>query len=301
MYAKCIRLGGAFVFVTRRCSERRFFLKPGKRANQGFKYCLARAVRNTGVKVLFSAVMSNHYHLGLYDPNGNLPRFMRELNRLVSKHHNTLYGRRDPLFDDKGYSYQYLPTYEDLLDKAAYTLANPVRAGLVEKAEDWPGVMSLQEDLGRSEVVKRPETYFRDIRKTCPEELVLEYHVPKGFEGGAAAWRRKVKEPLKRLEVRAQKEREGKGWNVAGAKRVLSQHHESRPKTKERWFKLNPRVAARDLLLRVQEIRALKAFRAKYREALERWCRGEHHVEFPAGTYWMRVHHGACCAAAAAT
>ena len=299
MYAKYIHRGGAYAFVTRRCSERRFFLKPGKKANQGFKYCLAMASRKTGVKVVFSAVMSNHYHLGVYDPDGELPAFMRELNRLVSKHHNCMYGRREALFASGSYSYQYLHTYTDLLDKAAYTLANPVRAGLVDRACEWPGVISRPENLGRAEVVKRPETYFRNIRDNCPEKLELRYHIPREFEGDATAWRRKVRERLLRIEKQARKQRKAKGWKVLGVERVLAQHHEAKPQSKETWFKLNPRIAARDKSLRERMIAALKAFRSAYRAALERWCAGERHVEFPDGTYWMRVHHGCCCVPAA--
>jgi hypothetical protein len=34
-------------------------------------------------------------------------------------------------------------------------------------------------------------------------------------------------------------------------------------------------------------------FRADHREAKVRWIAGERDVVFPAGTYWMRVHHAA--------
>ena len=38
---------------------------------------------------------------------------------------------------------------------------------------------------------------------------------------------------------------------------------------------------------------AVKAFRASYRAALERWCAGVRSALFPTGTWWMRVFHGA--------
>ena len=44
---------------------------------------------------------------------------------------------------------------------------------------------------------------------------------------------------------------------------------------------------------RIETIRRLKAFRAVHREAKARRIAGDRAVVFPAGTYWMRVHHRA--------
>jgi hypothetical protein len=38
---------------------------------------------------------------------------------------------------------------------------------------------------------------------------------------------------------------------------------------------------------------AVRAFRASYRAALERWRAGIRDAVFPAGTWWMRAFHGA--------
>jgi hypothetical protein len=37
---------------------------------------------------------------------------------------------------------------------------------------------------------------------------------------------------------------------------------------------------------------AVRAFRASYRSAIERWCAGVRSAMFPAGTWWMRAFHG---------
>jgi putative transposase len=39
-------------------------------------------------------------------------------------------------------------------------------------------------------------------------------------------------------------------------------------------------------------IAELMAFRDAHRAAKARWIAGERDIEFPPGTYWMRVHHG---------
>jgi hypothetical protein len=51
----------SYCFVTRRCTQRKFLLKPSKAANRAFEYCLAWAAQQTGVKVLFCVVLSKHY------------------------------------------------------------------------------------------------------------------------------------------------------------------------------------------------------------------------------------------------
>lgn len=296
MNMKYIQRNGAYVFVTRRTSERRFFLRPGKRANQGFKYCLALAAQRTGVKVLWAGVMSNHYHMGLHDPDGKLPKFMAELNRLVSKHHNAMYGRTGNLFDTRHYNYQYLATYDDLLDKAAYTLANPARAGLVDRVEDWPGFITKPGMLGRSELVRRPDIYFKNVRGNCPDVIELRFHLPEEFETSPAAWRKKVKQRLLRIERSVRRQREQRGFKVLGAARAMAVHHEDKPKTEEPWFQLAPRVAARHAAIRERMLTTLRRFRDAYNAALERWRAGDRNVVFPPGTYWMRVFHNARCA-----
>src|SRR5262249_62395864 len=40
-------------------------------------------------------------------------------------------------------------------------------------------------------------------------------------------------------------------------------------------------------------VSAVRAFRAAYRAALEQWRHGVRSAAFPAGTWWMRVFHGA--------
>jgi hypothetical protein len=47
--------------ITRRCSERRFFLRPDEETNQTFLYCLALAAQRAKVHVNFFNALSNHH------------------------------------------------------------------------------------------------------------------------------------------------------------------------------------------------------------------------------------------------
>jgi REP element-mobilizing transposase RayT len=59
--------------ITRRCSERRFFLCPDDDTNDAFIYCLALTAKRANVQITFSVAMSNHHHTGIHDPDGNFP------------------------------------------------------------------------------------------------------------------------------------------------------------------------------------------------------------------------------------
>src|SRR5664279_398205 len=72
---------GRDYMITRRCSERRFFLRPDEDTNNAFIYCLALAARRANVQITFSVAMSNHHHTGIHHqspfdcPPGQAPRF----------------------------------------------------------------------------------------------------------------------------------------------------------------------------------------------------------------------------------
>lgn len=79
---------GCDYMVTRRCSERRLFLRPDAETNNAFLYCLAHAAARAKVKVLFSVAMSNHHHTGIHDPDGNFPVFIEYFHGLLARCQN---------------------------------------------------------------------------------------------------------------------------------------------------------------------------------------------------------------------
>jgi REP-associated tyrosine transposase len=55
-------LPGTTYLITRRCSERRFFLRPSQIVNETFLYVLGLAANRYGVVVHVLCVLSNHAH-----------------------------------------------------------------------------------------------------------------------------------------------------------------------------------------------------------------------------------------------
>ncbi len=77
-------LPGTTYFISRRCSERRFFLAPSALINQIILYCLAYAARVFGMQVHAVCAMSNHWHVIVTDPHGYVSDFMHRAHFLVA-------------------------------------------------------------------------------------------------------------------------------------------------------------------------------------------------------------------------
>ena len=125
--------------------------------------------------------MSNHTHLVVTDVLAQLPDFMGWLNAQVARCLNAHYGRWENFWTPEPYSRQTLADAGAVLDKLVYTLTNPVSSRLVEKLEDWPGLLSLPEDIGKIHTAKRPAWYFRD-NGPVPERASGVLNVPPAFE-----------------------------------------------------------------------------------------------------------------------
>jgi hypothetical protein len=79
---------------------------------------------------------------------------------------------------------------------------------------------------------------------------------------------------------------------------VLAERTLRRAASDEPRRELSPRVAARDPWKRLEALSRMLSFMREYREAWRSWRAGVRDVLFPAGTYLLRVQHGARCAAA---
>jgi REP element-mobilizing transposase RayT len=288
-------LPGASYLVTRRCTRREFLLKPSPAVNHLFKYVLAVSAARYGILIHAACVMSNHFHLIVTDPQANLPDFTHLLDGILAKVLNTFYCRRENLWAPSSYSAVELIAPADLVEKVAYTLANPAAAGLVEHGREWPGVWSHPRSIGQpGETIERPDRFFSK-KSTLPPTVVLTFSLPPGFDS-VDAFRAQVMSRADDRERAAAAERAGDGSGVLGARRVLEQRHTGRPAAPRRSQALNPKIAAKEPGMRREALARLLGFLRSHRDALLRYCRGERNVTFPHGTYLMRVRFGAACA-----
>ncbi|VVN08200.1 hypothetical protein PS662_03707 [Pseudomonas fluorescens] len=82
-------------------------------------------------------VMPDHFHWLVELENCSLRKLMRQTKSLITREVNLSSSREGPLWQ-QGYHDRALRREEDLVKLARYVVANPLRAGLVEKLGDYP-------------------------------------------------------------------------------------------------------------------------------------------------------------------
>ncbi len=288
-------LPGATYLLTRRVLRRHLLLRPDAAVTNLITYALAVSAQRCGIQVHALCAMSTHVHLVVTDERGVLPNFLAIFHRIVALGTKMLRAWDGPLWDHEPTSAVRLMTQEAVVEKIAYTLANPVAAGLVRRANEWPGAKVLVDELGGGVLrASRPDVYLNPKNPAWPAEVALEVSSPPGIGVGEVEdFRRQVAEELAREEAKANPEPSEAG--VLGAERAENVSPYERATSFEPLRALNPTFAvgrrSKDAWRRAAA--GLRAFRAEYRAALAQWCEGVRDVLFPEGTWWMRVFHGA--------
>lgn len=81
-------------------------------------------------------LMSNHYHLLIETPDGNLSKGMRQLNGVYTQDFNRAHKRVGHVYQGR-YKAILVEKQAYLLELARYIVLNPVRAEMVRCAKDW--------------------------------------------------------------------------------------------------------------------------------------------------------------------
>jgi REP element-mobilizing transposase RayT len=271
-----------------------FLLRPSALVNAVLEYALAAKAKEYGILLHAYCALSNHWHCVLTDPYGRLPEFQRDLGSTVARALNAVHGRWESFWAPGSYSAVALQTADDVVDKMAYVLANPVVAGLVRHGAEWPGLWSAPSLIGAGpRLVKRPDHYFRKDGPTPPTAR-LEVTCPAAFDS-LEALRERLTVELARREDQAARDLAAKGSRFMGARKVLAQGPFARPAPGEPRRGLKPRVASRNKWKRLEAIGRLKSFLIEYRRAWRAFMSGARGAVFPEGTYWMRVTWGVAC------
>jgi len=127
---------GAHYHVTSRGNEQKDIFKSRRDREQFLSY-LESSVTRYGATIHAYCLMTNHYHLLLETPEGNLPEIMRHINGAYTNYYNTKRKRAGHLFQGR-YKAILVEADEYLLELSRYIHLNPVRCGLSEKPEAHP-------------------------------------------------------------------------------------------------------------------------------------------------------------------
>ena len=141
--------------VNRGNDRRRLFAFRGD--YESFVGIIAAAQRRTGLRLLGYVVMPNHWHLVAWPET--VPQLSRFMQRLTSAHAAIVRTHSHSVGQGHVYQGRYHSTLVNtdiqLVRTLRYVEANPVRAGLVTRAEFWRW-SSLDERLGSIRIISDP-------------------------------------------------------------------------------------------------------------------------------------------------
>jgi REP element-mobilizing transposase RayT len=131
-----IEFPGALYHVTSR-GDRREAIYEDDEDRERFLAVLAEVVERFNWLCHAYCLMTNHYHLVVETPDGNLSKGMRQLNGVFTQACNRRHERMGHLFQGR---FKGILADKDsyLLELTRYVVLNPVRAGIVRRARDWP-------------------------------------------------------------------------------------------------------------------------------------------------------------------
>jgi putative transposase len=271
--------------VTRRCTQQQFLLRPHRDTNNAFIYCLAVAAQKYEIDVMDFVQMSNHLHDGIFDRHGTGPAFYEHFHKLLAKCMNAMLGRWENFFSSAQVNVVRLETREALVDKLVYIATNPVKDGLVERVDDWPGASGFRALMtGEPLRATRPKKFFA-MDGTMPKTVTLHLTIPPEL-GDRDEILAEVRARVAAVEESEARERAATGRKVLGRYAVLRQSWRDSPTSREPRRGLRPTIAARNLWARLEAIQRKREFVARYRVARQALLSGAP-IPFPRGTYWL--------------
>jgi putative transposase len=113
---------------------------------EAFIKVLHETAEGWNLKLSAYCLMSNHYHLLVQTPDGNLSRCMRHINGVYTQRFNRLHKKEGQLFRGR-YKAVLVEADSHLLEVLRYIHRNPIRAGIVKSFKDYrwsshPGYLS---------------------------------------------------------------------------------------------------------------------------------------------------------------
>ena len=152
-----ISYAGAFYHITSRGNERKDIFKSNSDREKFLSYLESATLRYDALIHVY-CLMSNHYHLLMETPAGNLSQIMQHINGAYTTYFNVKHQRSGHLFQGR-YKAILVDKDEYAKELSRYIHLNPVRAGIVDKPEayNWS---SYQYFIGRG---KAPEWLVMDL------------------------------------------------------------------------------------------------------------------------------------------
>ena len=286
------RLPGTAYFLTGVCERHEFRLKPMPETNAAFAFTLMESAMRHGVDVVAVCQMSSHYHAVVFDRLGTLSEFLRDFHGVMGKYGSA----RDEVEKTKFWCAEggreiELGDMDTVIEKVAYSLANPTKDFVVSEPREWIGAMTPVKTLGMGvgKVYQRPKRFF-DTDGGTSESVMLWSDYPCEFSElmGVDEFRARVEQRVGEYVAAAQAEvaaGRAEWFGVERAKKVSVWHSVERERAAAgKKAKATKKVAAATMGRLQAMLEALLAFRKAHRRAWEAFRAGAEAM-FPAGTW----------------
>ena len=286
---------GAVLFSTRCTHKRQLLLRPSAEVNEAILYIFAVLATRHNIRPHALCVMSNHKHDVSTDERGLVVDFQRDCHAFIARMVNALHGDFESLWSREPTCRVTCLEPDDVLDKIAYTMANPVKAELVAHGKNWPGIRLAWPMRPRT--VRRP-AFFRseELGGSWPEKATFELHRPPGYdELSDTELAALLGERIEYLEQAARQAAQLAARRFLGRRAVLEQSRLAYPTSTQARFSLRPSVAGRSKWARIARLQENADWLERYRDALDRLRAGATGVVFPYGTWKLRVYYSVTC------
>ncbi len=163
---------------------------------EAFLRLIDEACQRLPIRVLAYCLMPNHFHLALQPhDDGDLSRWMQWLTTAHVRRYHRHYNSSGHVWQDRYKSFP-IEADEHLYTVLRYIERNPLRAGLVQRAQDWPW-SSLRwwrrhdrPSYLSDGPLERPPDWVRRVNRpeTDAELEAIRKSVTRGTPFGAKAW-----------------------------------------------------------------------------------------------------------------
>ena len=284
--------------VTSVTIQNRYLLRPSPKFNDLVTGVMGRAQRKYGIKVVCLTVLSSHFHILVYTQDAKkLASFMCYIKTNIAKEVGGLHGWPGGIFESRYHHVEVSDEEGDQVARLKYCLSQGVKELLVDRVEEWPGVQSATaliagESLSghwynrtRQNAVSQGKGKRADVDEMefASEERLAFSPLPCWAHLSDAEYRQRVAEVVEEIEDEGAHKRKDEKKTSMGAKEILRQKPQHRPKKKR--GSPRPRFHAKDHWIWKRMMEAWREIVAAFREASARFLAGERDVEFPEGTF----------------
>lgn len=279
---------------------------------------IARVQRDQKVAICHFLWMGNHPHIIIRAKDSlECTRFYGEVQKQLTESVKRLIGAKHlSLWKKNGTSVIQYGDTDGVVERIAYLYANPARAGLVDTISEYPGLSTwryfLQQDnsldakyikncpwvrqpsisaLPKPSLTIQQDRFFTAslLHQAKQEhELVIEPNAwMRSFdvedEEEVCEVNRKVSERLEEFESEAREERQEKGWDVKGARRLVTEPLDLQYESQSDSVKIVVYALCKEV--RIAMLEAYREFCDSCQECYLRWRQGDYSVIWPPGAF----------------